>query len=130
MLQGGYRPIALTTDNREIPGGPRYTITNRDGQFAFFDLTPGTYAFDANKPGFVAGAYGRLRPGGQAQSIDLKDGERLSRIRIPIWEYASIAGTIRDEGGESVVGVQVRAPAASDDLRAMAVDQRRFRHDE
>ena len=109
LLQGGFRPIALTMDNREIPGGPRYSITNRDGQFAFFDLTPGTYAFEANKAGFLAGAYGRLRPGGQAQSINLKEGEHLTSIRIPIWEYGSVAGTIRDETGEAVVGVFVRA---------------------
>src|SRR5436190_7847221 len=44
MIQGGYRPIALTTDNRPIPGGPRQTLTTSAGYFAFFDLTPGTYA--------------------------------------------------------------------------------------
>ena len=109
MIQGGYRAIALTTDNREIPGGPRHTMTNRDGRFAFFNLTPGSYAFDANKAGFVAGAYGRIRPGGAPQSIELKDGERLTGIRITMWEYASATGTVRDEAGEPVVGVFVRA---------------------
>jgi protocatechuate 3,4-dioxygenase beta subunit len=109
LIQGGYRPIALTTDNREIPGGPRQTITTANGYFAFFDLTPGTYAFDANKPGYLTGAFGRLRPGGLPQSINLKDGERYTGMRITVWEYASLSGTVRDESGEAIVGVQVRA---------------------
>jgi len=109
ILRGGIQAIALTTTNRDIPGGPRPTITTKDGHFAFFDLLPGTYTFDATKQGFIDGAYGRLRPNGLAHSIDLKDGEVLASIRIPIWEYASVAGTVRDETGEPVVGVQVRA---------------------
>ena len=108
-LQGGIRPIALTTTNREIPGGPRATRTTSEGRFAFFDLTPGSYAVDASKAGFITGAYGRMRPGGQAHSITLGDAEVQTSVRIRIWEYAAVSGTVRDEAGEPVVGVAVRA---------------------
>jgi hypothetical protein len=108
-LQGGLQPIALTTTNRAIPGGPRSTRTTNEGHFAFFDLTPGTYALDVSKPGFIAGAYGRVRPGGLAQSVTLGDGELLTSVRLTIWEYAGVSGTIRDEAGEPMVGVSVRA---------------------
>ena len=108
-LQGGLQPIALTTTNRAIYGGPRSTRTTDQGYFAFFELAAGTYALDANKPGFITGAYGRVRPGGLAHSFTLRDNEAPAPIRVPIWEYSSIAGTVRDEAGEAVVGVQVRA---------------------
>jgi len=108
-LMGGLRAIALTTRNVEIPGGPRSTRTTSDGHFAFFDMPPGSYALDANKPGFVAGAYGRVRPGGLAQSLTLGEGEVLTSVRLPIWEFAGVSGTVRDETGEPIVGVPVRA---------------------
>ena len=108
-LQGGLQPIALTTTNRAIFGGPRSTRTTDEGYFAFFELAPGTYALDASKPGFMGGAYGRVRPGGLAHSFMLRENEAQAPIRLPIWEFASITGTVRDEAGEAVVGVQVRA---------------------
>jgi hypothetical protein len=109
LLTGGLEPIALTTVARDLPGGPRRTLTSADGRFVFFDLPAGAYSIEVQKPGFLPGAYGRKRYGGPAQSLSLADGERNTQVRVPIWEYATIIGTVRDEAGEPVVGVQVRA---------------------
>jgi hypothetical protein len=84
-------------------------LTTGNGRFAFFDLPAGTYSIDAVKPGYMPGAYGRLRSGGIAQSMDLADGARVGNLSIKMWQYAAITGTVTDEAGEPVVGVQVVA---------------------
>jgi hypothetical protein len=109
LLTGGLEQIALTVIARELPGGPRRTVTTSEGRFVFFDLPPGSYSMEAIKPGFLTGAYGRKRPGGPSQSLMLGDGERNNQVVMPMWEYGSISGTVVDEAGEAVVGVQVRA---------------------
>ena len=89
-------------------GSPR-VISTSGGRFLFRDLPRGTFTVSAAKAGYVDGASGRRRPGGQSQSITLGDEERIADLVIRMWKYAAIAGTIVDEMGEPVVGVQVRA---------------------
>jgi protocatechuate 3,4-dioxygenase beta subunit len=108
-LSGGLVQISLTTAARELEGGPRRTITDHDGRFVFSDLSAGSYTLDAAKPGYLPGAYGRRRFGGQPQSLSIADGERNTAIRIPIWEFGAIGGTIVDEAGEPMVGIMVTA---------------------
>lgn len=84
-------------------------LTDSDGHFVFQNVPKGTYNFTATKPGYVDGAYGRLRPGGSSQSIDLDEGERRGDIKVRVFRYAAISGTVTDETGEPVVGMTVRA---------------------
>jgi hypothetical protein len=83
-------------------------LTDAEGQFVFLELPRGTYAITATKPGYADGAYGRRRPAGLTQSLPLADGERLGDLRIPIWKYGAITGTIRDEAGDPMVEAPVR----------------------
>jgi hypothetical protein len=92
-----------------IAGGPRRTQTNGDGRFVFGELPAGSYSLDATKPGYVPGALGRFRPGGIAQSLTLADGERNGSVKIAVWKYAAISGTLIDDAGEPLVGVSVQA---------------------
>jgi hypothetical protein len=108
-LSGGFVQVALRSIASELPGGPRRVLTDHNGRFVFFDLAAGTYSLEATKPGYLPGAYGRRRHGGAAQSIRLDTGERQTALRIQMWEYASISGTIVDEIGEPSVGIQVMA---------------------
>ena len=108
-LNGGFVQVALRTLPGELAGGPRRTLTDQDGRFVFFELAAGAYSLEATKPGYLPGGYGRRRHGGTAQSIRLGDGERNTSVRIQMWEYASISGTIVDETGDPLVGVQVMA---------------------
>jgi hypothetical protein len=90
-------------------GPPRIqAITGTDGRFVFRDLPKGSYTITATKGGYLEGAVGRRRPGGQTQPIDLAEGERSGVLTVPMWRHGVISGTIVDEAGEPVIGIQVR----------------------
>ena len=103
---GGFNTVLHASP---IPGGPRRTQTTSSGRFVFADLPAGSYSLDATKPGYAAGALGRYRPGGLGHSLTLADGERNGAVKIAIWKYAAITGTLIDDVGEPLVGVNVQA---------------------
>jgi protocatechuate 3,4-dioxygenase beta subunit len=84
-------------------------LTGKDGWFVFRNLRRGSYRILAAKPGYVDGAYGRTRPGGPSQSLQLGDGERTGDATVRVWRNASISGTVVDEAGERLIGVRVQA---------------------
>jgi hypothetical protein len=101
------RPVAgaIVSIDRNSPR----VLTGNDGRFVFRDLRRGDYTIIAAKPGFAEGAYGRIRAGGASQSLTLNEGARVGDVVIRLWKHAAISGTIVDESGERLVGVQVRA---------------------
>jgi hypothetical protein len=58
----------------------------------------------------MPGAYGQRSPSRTYFSIplDLADGQRLGDLKIQLWKYASISGTVVDEAGDPVVGLTLR----------------------
>jgi len=83
-------------------------LTDTEGRFVFLDLPKGTYTIAATKAGYSDGAYGRRRPSGLTQTLTLADGERIGDLKIPIWKYGALTGTIRDEAGDPMVLAPVR----------------------
>ncbi len=90
------------------PGQPRRVLTDRDGRFVFRDLAPGIYNAAVTLTGYASGAFGRRRPDGPPRPIDLGENERVLDATIRLWKLASIAGTVVDEAGEPIVGLQLR----------------------
>ena len=84
-------------------------MTTSDGRFAFRALPSGSHSLSAAKSGYIGGAYGMRRPDGATLPVVLADGERRGDIVIWMWRQGSISGSIVDEAGEPVVGVQVTA---------------------
>jgi hypothetical protein len=112
---GSGRPIAggvATITGAPLASGsgpPRIqAITGTDGRFVFRDLPKGSYTLTATKGGYLEGAVGRRRPGGQTQPIELAEGERTGVLSVPVWKHGVVSGTIVDEAGEPVIGIQVR----------------------
>ena len=108
------------------PGPPQLTqtprvLTGSDGRFVFRQLPKCKCMLTAEKPGYLSGAYGRRRPGGDSQALVLVDGQKISGIRIFLWRHSAISGVVVDEAGEPVVGIQMRAF-----LRITVAGQRRF----
>ena len=83
-------------------------LTGADGRFVFRDLAAGTFTISAAKNGYSDAPAGR-RAG---QTVALTDGHRAD-VAVRLWKNAVIAGSVIDEAGEPVVGVQVRALARS-----------------
>lgn len=88
-------------------------ITDEKGRFAFVEVPLGeVYTLSASKPGYLNGGYGRdAAPTDPLRLIQIKHDEWLSNVRVTIWKPGSISGSVRDETGEPVVGVYVRALA-------------------
>ena len=89
--------------------GTRRVMTTPDGQFAFRNLPEGSHSLTAAKSGYIDGAFGMKRPGGTSLPVVLADAERRGGLVIWLWRHGSIAGTIVDETGEPLVGIQVTA---------------------
>ncbi len=94
LTLAGFTPVRVQADS--------------EGRFAFRSLPKGTFSIATNRPGYVDGAAGRTRPGGPARGVTLTDEQRVGDIDIPMWKYAAIAGVVRDENNEPLVGAQIR----------------------
>ena len=96
-------------------------MTGADGRFVFRDLPKGSFMLTSTKGGYLSGAYGRLRPGGGVQALELEGGQRVGVVTLPMWKHAAISGSIVDEAGEPVIGIPVRVMR-----RTMPGERRRF----
>lgn len=90
----------------------RSAITDDEGRFTFLGLPAGQFTLTVSRRAFVTSMYGAKRPGRPGTAITVADGARLSDITVKIWRGAVVAGTLRDESGVPVTGVEVRAVPA------------------
>jgi hypothetical protein len=103
------RPVSGALVTLSIPGTqPIRVMADSQGRFGFRDLPRGRFNLSTTRPGWVDGAYGRTRPAGPTLALSLGDGEKVSGVNVPMWRYASIAGTVVDESGEPIVNKPVR----------------------
>ena len=112
--------VALGGSQMPTAQAPR-VLVGSDGRFVFRDLRRGDYTITAAKNGYAEGAYGRTRAGGASSSLTVGDGDRLGDVVVRLWKHAAISGTIVDESGERLVGVEVRAYR-----RTVVAGRRRF----
>jgi hypothetical protein len=110
VVDGGTnRPVPGALVTLGLPGSrPIRALADAQGRFVFRDLPKGRFNLTTTKPGYVDGAYGRMRPSGPTLPYDLGDGEKASGVTMAVWRYAAITGTVQDELGEPVVGTSVR----------------------
>jgi hypothetical protein len=78
-----------------------------EGRFVFHDLPEGSATVSASAPGYTSGSYGAKRPNDASRSIVLTEGERFGDATIRIWKLATISGTVLEESGDPLVGVNV-----------------------
>jgi hypothetical protein len=86
-------------------------VTDERGRFAFPNLPgEGEFTILVSKYGYLGGGYGRDQsPTDPLRSVAMHQDEWVSGLHVNIWKPGSISGTVRDEAGEPVVGVFVRA---------------------
>lgn len=107
-ISGG--SVSSSPRSPQPPPVPQPRIfTGADGYFVFRNLPKGSFSVSATKSGYVDGSYGSRRPAGPSQPIALGDGERVGGAVVRMWKEAAITGTVVDEEGEPLVGIQIRA---------------------
>ena len=87
---------------------PRRVIVDAQGRFMFTGLPAGAFTIAVAKRGYLASAFGQLRPDGTGRPINLQDGEHVTDATIGMWRFASISGTVTDDLGEAVSGATVQ----------------------
>ena len=118
--------VYLSIDNRRALLQSRQ-VTDRQGRFVFVDIAASDrLAIVAGRAGYLESSMGQATPGAGEIPLTLLEGQALTDVRVRLWKAAAIGGTVRDEQGEPVAGVLVRAYArlrfsGRDQLAASAV---------
>jgi len=107
--------VAVQAAPGALPPSPARIISDSEGRFVFHSLAAGAYTLTASKPGFADGAYGRRSPASalgvasiSGQTLVLADGDRRADVKVGLWKFATLGGTVVDEAGEPVIGIQLR----------------------
>ena len=92
------------------PGaGAKSIVTGDDGSFTFSDLDAGQYRLLVERDGFISQEYGQRSWNGTGTPITLDAGKKLSGLSVSLFSSGTIVGSIRDDHGEPLAGVQVQA---------------------
>ncbi len=105
--------VTIVQPGYQRPGGSmvnsRPVLSDEEGHFVFRGLPAGTCQITARRAGYVESLYGALNPDGEGKSITLAEGGRFGEAKIRLWKLAAIGGTVVDDAGDPIVGLQVRA---------------------
>ena len=94
---------------RSSTGDVGRTVTTDDaGRFTFRDVPAGRYSIAAVKPGFVDSNYGARRPGRPGTSLAVEEGQKTTDLVIRVARGAVVTGTVRDQSGTPLPGVDIR----------------------
>jgi hypothetical protein len=79
---------------------PAAVQTDSQGRFAFPSIPGGRYVLRVQHKGYVPV---------RGAAVSLLEGQTVSDLALQVGRHGVIAGTVRDDGGDPVVGVTVRA---------------------
>ena len=86
----------------------QHPTTDSEGKFALAGLDPGEYRLKATRTGYLPAYYGARRAGVRGALVRLAPAQEASDLAIRMFPFGVIAGTVRDEDGEPVIGADVR----------------------
>ena len=89
--------------------GPAEFLTATDGRFVLHDLPKTNLQINVVASGYVNAAFGQSRPNGSSRPLEVDEGQRLGDVKVRMWKYGVITGTVLDDVGEPAVGLAVRA---------------------
>lgn len=87
----------------------RQTVTEPDGSFVFPQLPAGSYSISASSKGWLTTAYGQRKPGRSGVVLVVEDGTTRKDLTITMFRGSVVAGRIRAENGQPMVGTLVEA---------------------
>jgi hypothetical protein len=88
---------------------PRGAPTDAQGRFTIAQLAAGSYTLDASRTGYVTIQYGQERAAQPGKSVLVRDEETTAGADVVLPRGTAVSGTIVDEHGEPLQGVNVRA---------------------
>lgn len=102
-VEGARVSLATAVPGPTAAGGPSayIVITDSLGRFFFANLPAGPYGSLPSREGYVPLASG--------STFRLSEGMRITDARLRLRRLAVITGTLRDDGGDPVVGTEVIA---------------------
>lgn len=106
--------VIVTLLGGPVPAGYRTRqMSDPRGRFAFVNLPDSdTYQVVTTRFGHLEGGYGRdTSPTDALRFVAIKNGTWVGNLKAPIWRPSTLSGAVRDENGNPVVGVFVRALA-------------------
>ena len=102
-------PIAnATVTIVSADGSSRVGPATTSGDFVM-PAKPGRYLVSAQARGFLEGQLFQYGTGGFPETLDIAPAEVSTGHRIYLWRASTISGTVRDEKGDPVARVRLRA---------------------
>lgn len=92
---GSAQPVPVRTDDQ--------------GRFVFTAVPAGKFNLQSSKPGWLPGAHGKHSPTGEGSPLEIADGQFRNDLTLTIWRPGVIGGTVTDDNGDPMIGVEVRA---------------------
>lgn len=87
----------------------RQILSDDRGRFLFTALPSGEFQINASRSGYLNGAFGQRRAGGDSSTLSLAYGQWINNVNISLWRPAVITGIVSDDAGGPMAGVTVRA---------------------
>jgi hypothetical protein len=81
----------------------RQVIADSQGRFFFSSLPAQPFGLQAIQSG-----YAPLATVNQSRQVEVGDGERVMDLKLRLIKLATLAGTVRDDVGDPVVGIDIR----------------------
>jgi len=97
-----------TASAQALPLPIPVVMTDRDGKFVVPELEEGTYRIAVSANGYVRQEYGQRVFPGQGTIVNLKRGEVLKDVVIPMTLTGNVNGKIYDNNGQPAVGAPVQ----------------------
>ena len=120
-ISGGALGSTGSAFNAANGPGPRSIEVSASGQFLFSRLPKGAFNIDVTAAGYLPGEYGLDHPRSPipraldiTRPVELAEGETRTDVTVRMWRLGVITGTVLDEYGQPLVGVDVNVTAVNE----------------
>jgi protocatechuate 3,4-dioxygenase beta subunit len=107
LLPGGIQNLPAGANIRFT--GMQSASTDDNGAYVLNNVNPGNYQLQAERNNYVTQRYGARNYNSPGTPLALKEGDKLTKINIVMTAQGVIMGSVLDQDGDPVSGVQVQA---------------------
>lgn len=96
-------------------------VTDGAGQYEISGVAAGRFRLSARSDGYLTLNYGQTRPNQSEKPVVVIEGQALDNIDFQLPRGGTIAGALRDQNGDPLTGLQVRAlnPSYADGRKSL-----------